>query len=56
MLVNVLILSLFFNESGATGLAAKPCGATGLQRAGALIKEPFEFTQANKRYYTHWNY
>ena len=36
----VLILSSLFNESGATGLVAKPHGATGLQRAGALIKEP----------------
>ena len=30
MHLNLLILSLFFNESGATGL----------QRAGALTKEP----------------
>ena len=36
----VLILCLFFIESRATGLAAKPRGASGLQRAGALIKEP----------------
>ena len=37
----VLILPLFFNVVFCdTGLAAKPRGATGLQRAGALIKEP----------------
>ena len=35
----LLILSLLFNESGATGLDRRS-GATGLQRAGALIKEP----------------
>ena len=40
MLVNLLILSLLLNESGATGLVAKPHRASGLQRAGALIKEP----------------
>ena len=43
MLVNLLILPLLFNasvgESGATGLRCS-CGASGLQRAGALIKEP----------------
>ena len=37
----ILVLSLFFNVIFCdTGLAAKPRRATGLQRAGALIKEP----------------
>ena len=35
----LLILSLLFNESGATGLRHSR-GTSGLQRAGALIKEP----------------
>ena len=35
----LLILSLLLNESRATGLRHSH-GATGLQRAGALIKEP----------------
>ena len=43
MFVNLLILSLLFNasfgESGATGLQ-RSRGASGLQRAGALIKKP----------------
>ena len=43
MFVNLLILSLLFNasfgESGATGLQHSR-GASGLQRSGALIKEP----------------
>ena len=37
----LLILSLFFNVVFCdTGFVAMPCRATGLQRAGALIKEP----------------
>ena len=35
----LLILSLLFNDSGATGLQHSR-GTSGLQRAGALIKEP----------------
>ena len=35
----LFILSLLFNESGATGLQHSR-GTSGLQRAGALIKEP----------------
>ena len=40
MFANLLILSLFFNALfGETGLDQRS-GATGLQRAGALTKEP----------------
>ena len=49
MFVNLLILSIFFNASFGES------GASGLQRAGAIIKVPLN-SQANKRYYTHWNY
>ena len=40
----VLILSLLFNESGATGLRHSR-GTSGLQRAGALIKKPISLNR-----------